>query len=177
MTIQSRAGLNVIGRAVQNFQGDARTDCRKPVNNHGSPDLLNLEFDKSPTMLNGKLEHFADISKMILRWGEEEGVISAKEEQGGRRRSQRIDELCGQFEPASDGQQDDLEIDAKGVRGEGGNELFPTMQTRNLGPKIKEKSRIFVGGGVGCDNKANYLSSSPETGSRISNNGTSVFDI
>ena len=144
---------------------------------NGSPDLLNIEFDKSPMMLNGRLEQFADISKMILRWGEEEGVISAKEEKGGRRRSQRIDELCGHFEPASDGQLDDLDIDAKGVRGEGGSELFPVTQSRNLGPKIKEKSRNFVGGGVGCNSKANYLSSSPETGSQISDNETCVFNI
>ena len=159
ITVQSRAGFNVISKTVQNVHGDIDTDCRKPVESHGSPDLLNSNsFTKSPMMINGRLEQFGDISKMILKWGEEEESFSAKGvkgEKGGRRRSQRIDELCGQFELRVDGQIDNPDTDGGGRReGEGGE--FPSCnQNMNFGPKLKRRTDNFenLEKGGGCENQ------------------------
>ena len=38
ITVQSRAGFNVISKTVQNVHGDIDTDCRKHDESHGSPD-------------------------------------------------------------------------------------------------------------------------------------------
>ena len=96
------------------------TDWRKAVDSHGSPDKLSTQcFNKSPMTVNGRLEQFGDSKNMILKWKEEEVSITenSKGGRGVRRRSQRIDELCGLFEPGGDSLQLNLDTDAG--RGEG----------------------------------------------------------
>ena len=120
ITVQSRAGCKSNSKTVRNIHVESGTDSRKAVENHGSPDKLNTQcFNKSPMMINGQLEQFSDISNMIIKWGEEEESILEKEKgvKGARRRSQRIDELCTQFEPQNDGQMDNPDADVRG-RGE-----------------------------------------------------------
>ena len=103
-TVQSGAGFKIRRRqTVQIVQLDDKSDSRKPARSHGSPKHLNtLSLDKSPMMVNGRWEQLDNIFTIILKLEEEEeGAASAKEGKekegaGGKRRSQRISELCGQ---------------------------------------------------------------------------------
>ena len=64
------------------------------------------------------------------------------------RRSQRIDELCGQFEPRSDGQKVNLDNDV-GERGEGGEKVPSGKNFVKLGPKMGDITHIFEKSGRG----------------------------
>ena len=74
---------------------------RKVSTNHRSP-KLSLNFDKSPSVVGGRQEEFGDKHGMISYWKEmeKEGVKQEIQpmEGGGRRKSQRMSELCGRFE-------------------------------------------------------------------------------
>ena len=124
ISVQSRAGFKKNIETVHNIHIESGTDTRKAVRSHGSPDKLNI-FTKSPMMINGRLEKFTDISNMIPKWGEEEVAILENEKgvKGARRRSQRMIELCNQFETIDDGQKVYPDTDVGG-RGEGGNKIL-----------------------------------------------------
>ena len=80
-----------------------RPDMRKLATNDGSPKFaIQIDMDKTPTVLGGREEHFGSITDMILHWEgmeEEEGGGEICLEGGGRRKrlSQRIRELSGKF--------------------------------------------------------------------------------
>ena len=118
ISVKSRAGFKKNIETVHNIHIESGTDTRKAVRSHGSPDKLNI-FTKSPMMINGRLEKFTDISNMIPKWGEEEDAILENEKgvKGARRRSQRMIELCKQFETIDDGQKVYPDTDVGG-RGE-----------------------------------------------------------
>ena len=97
------------GIYIDRYGGDIRsqtynTDMRIVQQNHGSPKLnIQINLDKTPTVVGGRMEHFGSISDMIGHWeGMEERETEKEEEaveEGGRKRlSKRISELFGSFE-------------------------------------------------------------------------------
>ena len=148
ISVQSRAGLRQIidtGHIIPfNIEIETGTDTRKAIRSHGSPDMLN-KINKSPMMINGRMEMFSDVSSMIIQWGEEEeslleiGDIGGK---GPRRRSQRFHELCTKFEPIVDGQDVQLDTDVRGREGEGEIKNLSGSEFGNK-KKIENIIRIF----------------------------------
>jgi hypothetical protein len=153
ISVQSRAGLRQIidtGHIIPvDIDNETGTDTRKAVRSHGSPDKLNI-FNKSPMMINGRLEMFSDVSKMIIQWGEEEESLMEKGDIGGkgpRRRSQSFHELCTKFEPMRDGQDVRLDTDIRGREGEG--EIIKIPFESKFGKKKKTENIIRIFGSDG----------------------------
>ena len=142
ISVQSRAGLKKDIITVNIIPTETETDTIKAMCSHGSPDKLNT-IDKSPMMINGRLEKFTDISSMIIKWGEEEGALIEKEKggKGARRRSQKMSELCSKFESNMEGQDINPDIDVGG-RGEG-SDTIPLKSKLERGPKIENISCMF----------------------------------
>ena len=109
----------------------------------------NLAFyAKSPVMLNGRLEMFADSSEFILKWGGEEESLEREGDKGGRgirRRSQKIVDLCQKFEPDEYGQKVDLEVDVEG--GMVGDQCSNVRKSTERGLKISNIAHIFENSG------------------------------
>ena len=124
-----------------------------------------INIDKSPMMVNGRMEMFSDVSSMIIQWGEEEESLLENDIEGGkrpRRRSQRINELCTKFERMVDGQNIDLETDVRGREGEGKVIIIPSES--GVENESENIIRIFGSDGqlvVETDNSVNQCS--PET--------------
>ena len=103
-------------------------DMRKAVHDHGSPNL-EIKLSRSPMLVHGRVELFGDMAVMIDHWNEkekEEGAQGGKKEKerGGRRRSKRIDELCGIFGEGKELDQISQPDNCDRVGGEGGNSKF-----------------------------------------------------
>ena len=84
------------------------------------------EFDKSPMMVNGRVEMFMSSSVLISKWEESEKEMSKvmeKGEKGARRRSRRMDELCSMFEPNGEVQKSTTKSDGAKGKGEGGRDI------------------------------------------------------
>jgi hypothetical protein len=161
VTTKSRAGFN------DDIQQDIKAaniyngpDLRKPSRYSRSPNysgrLPSIAMNRSPAMLNGRLEGFGDISTMILKWEEEEGALDEKEGkvkeggQGGRRRSQRIYDLCGLFEGGGERQENTALEDASlRVGGDVGGIFSFSYQNSRPGPKNETKKDFSEGGGGG----------------------------
>ena len=166
ISVQSRAGLRQIidtGHIIPfNIEIETGTDTRKAIRSHGSPDMLNT-INKSPMMINGRMEMFSDVSSMIIQWGEEEESLLETGDRGGkgpRRRSQRFHELCTKFEPILDGQDVQLDTDVRGREGEGEIKILSGSEFGNK-KKIENIIRIFGSDGqmvVETEFKANQCS-------------------
>ena len=76
-------------------------DIRKAVKLHGSPNP-EIHLSRSSMLVHGRIEMFGVMSEMVEYWNakEEEDGDDGKvtKEEGGRRRSRRIGELCEIFE-------------------------------------------------------------------------------
>ena len=90
----SRAGVKENIRRFGDVHTETVADMRKVRSNQGGPDMS--EYDKSPMMVNGRVEMFVSSSVLISKWEESEKEMSKvmeKGEKGTRRRSRRMDEL------------------------------------------------------------------------------------
>ena len=147
ITENPRAGIKESTRQISNVLTGTEADLRKVKGSHGSPDYSS--YDKSPMMINGRLERFRSSAVLISEWGEAEtDTVSMKEkgERGPRRRSRRFEELCNVFEPRCDGQKSNLKSDVTGGEGEVGL-AFKTRNSEERGSEnqknICEKSQLF----------------------------------
>ena len=95
------AGINIEWQGHGNngcVHPDSRADMKKVDVYHGSPNFEKL-LTKSPTVVNGRVEMFGEMSDMIRYWEEKEGREDRPSElSGGRRSSKRISELCEVYE-------------------------------------------------------------------------------
>ena len=122
-------------------------------------------INKSPMMINGRMEMFSDVSSMIIRWEKEEESLLEMVEPGGRRprrRSQGFHELCTKFEPILDGQDVQLETD---VRGREGGEEIKILSGSEFEKKRKTEHiiRIFGSDGQLVENENKASQGSPDT--------------
>jgi hypothetical protein len=102
------------GIYIDRYGGDIRsqtynTDMRIVQQSHGSPKFkVQINLDKTPTVVGGRIEHFGSISDMICHWEgmeerETENDGEAAEGGGRKRVSKRISELSGRFEEGGGG--------------------------------------------------------------------------
>ena len=135
ISTKSRAGFNTNNETLRKIPTEGKADMEKVETGPGSPNLA--IYTKSPMILNGRLEMFADSSEFILKWGGEEESLEREGDKGGRgirRRSQRIADLCQKFEPNEYAQKVDLEVDVGG--GVVGDQCFDVRKSTERGLKI-----------------------------------------
>ena len=66
--IKPRVGFNVDRmHGVRTVQLDSEPDMKNCLKSHGSPNLSNITFDKSPMMVNGTMEKFGNICQVISK--------------------------------------------------------------------------------------------------------------
>lgn len=121
---------------THSVQSDKRPADSRKLDHLGSPEeLSSITFDKTPTMVGGKLEKFGNIQDMITRWErqDEERCESRRGEGGTRRISQRISELSKYYEGEEQSHSDNPGVGGEGL-GEGGPKreeyCSPFLKTR-----------------------------------------------
>jgi CDGSH-type Zn-finger protein len=124
-TDNQRAGFNVLKLPDEGVHDGA--DMEKMLKSHGSPKVL-VTLDKTPTMMNDRLEMFGDIRTMIKHWEGLEEKENEKEVldpemvgEGGKtkRMSEVVQRLSGIFEGEEMAKSDTSESGCN--KGEGGD--------------------------------------------------------
>ena len=130
---------------------EGSADMKKLSENHGSPIFKNhssMIMDKSPSVINNRIEQFGDISQMISQWGRQEEK-EEKVTEGIRKRksSQKFKDLCRLFEEEKEGtdSQPHTSQPDSGGRGvpEGGGEGVESSHTIGL-KSVKRAEGVFI---------------------------------
>ena len=140
ISTKSRAGFITDNEDLQNILSGGKTDIRKADESLGS---LGNSYEKSPMMINDRLEKFVDSSILISKWDEGDVTTKeyAREGKGARRRSRRMSELCSKFEPTRVGPDVHFSTDdGGGVVGDSDNEI---RKSTERGLKTKNIARNF----------------------------------
>ena len=93
------AGTREGWKTRDHIKGSA--DMENQCENHGSPKFKNhlMIMNKSPSMINNRIEQFGDITLMISQWDkQEEKEEKVTEGRRKRKSSQSFTDLCRLFE-------------------------------------------------------------------------------
>ena len=145
--------LKVPGAGIENACGykdraktvQATPDMRKAVNLQRSP-VQEINLSRSPILVHGRLEMFGDMNEMVDYWNakeeEEDGKVTR--EGGGKRRSRRIEELCGLFEGGEESEQSRLprSTDSGGGEGRVSTKYQQNFRTSTGGSNIQTFTNI-----------------------------------